>query len=446
MEDKDNTLKTERLNKLIEMLQCKTIFSENGENSEEYERFYQILKRNFPLLYKKGECLNLDGCLVFKIASNSTKNILLMSHHDVVAASASWEYPPFEAQIHNDKIYARGVIDTKTPLFSELQACEELLREDFSLPVNVYIASSNNEEVSGAGIFNALDYFKKNSIKFDFILDEGGAIVQNMMPGVKEKCAMIAVHEKGRHAYSCVAKKDQSKDGGHAGLTCKTDNPIVRMSEFVARIEQTKWTTKLYPEVKATFRACIPYMPTTLKMVFKNMNLLEKPLLKIMPKLSSQIKGMLGTTISFTQINSKGNNINIQTKEVEAIAFFRCVRDDDLKVDVEKFKSIAQEYGIQVKQISADYCPPTDFNGEAFAYVKKIIHKVFPQVVAAPFLLTAGTDARRLYEVSDNILRFAPINMTSEQFATVHSDNENLDVSAVDGCVDFYKVLIQNYS
>lgn len=428
--------------KLTKMLRCRTIYSE-GESAE-FDEFYDTLKDNFPNLYSKGECLNLDGCLVYKVAGSGDKNILLMSHHDVVAAGDNWQYPPFEAELHGGKIYARGAIDTKTPLFAELQALEQLLEEGVEFAPNVYVASSNNEEVSGEGIFHALEYFKQNGIHFEFILDEGGAIVEKMLPGVQQQCAMIAVHEKGRHAYTCTAKKDTAKDGGHAGLTCKTDNPIVRMSKFIDEIERTKWTTKLYPEVKQTFLSAAPYMPFGLRMIFKNINLLQKPLIKIMPKISPQVGAMLGTTVSFTQINSSSTNSNIQSKEVTATAFFRCVREEDLQRDVQKFTAIADKYGITVQQTLADFCPPTDFDGEAYKYVKSTVSKVFPDVVVAPFLLTAGTDARRLYEVSDNILRFAPIALSSEQFATVHSDNENIDAESVTKAVDFYVELITN--
>lgn len=432
----------EYIDTLSKMLRCKTVWTENGENIGEYERFYSVLKESFPLLHSKTEHFVFDSCLIYKINGNSNENILLMSHHDVVDGSPNWDTPPFGAVVKDGLLFSRGSIDTKTPLFAEMQAAEELLQEGFSFPVNVYIASSGNEEVSGNGILNALDFFKQNDVKFRFILDEGGAIVENMVPGVKRQTAMVAVHEKGRHGYSCVVEKDAKKDGGHSGLTCKTDNPIVRMSAFITEVEKTQWTRKFYPEVKATFTACAPYMPTALKFVFKNLNLFQKPLLKIIPKISSAAAGMLGTTLSFTQIRARGGSENIQAKAVEATAFFRCVREKDLLKDVEKFTEIGKKYGIKVAQISADYCPPTDFNGKEFAFVKSVINSNFPSVVVAPFLLTAGTDARRLYPVSDNILRFAPISLSAKQFATVHSDNENIATVSVGEAVAFYKTLI----
>ncbi len=438
----DNQTLNTYVQKLQKMLQCKTVFTDDGKYQGEFDKFYNVLKEQFPNIYSKATAMNLQGCLVFYVKGESDKNVLLMSHHDVVQVSENWTYPPFEAQVHHEKIYARGAVDTKTPLFAQLQAVEELLTENHNFKYNIYVASSNNEEVSGNGIFNALEYFENNKIQFEFVLDEGGAIVDKMVPGVQEKCAMIAVHEKGRHSFKCIAKKDVTADKGHSGLTCKTDNPVARMSKFVAEISNTKWITKLYPEVKGTFRACAPYMNFGYRLIFANINFFEKLLLKIMPKISAQVKDMLGSSVYFTKFNTLDATENIQAKTVEAIAFFRCVRLEDLEKDLEKFRSIAQKYGIEIEQNSQDFCTPASFDSPQFEYVKSVINNNFPKVVVAPFLLTAGTDARRLSSVSKNILRFAPINLSQAQFATVHSDNENIDVSSVGEAVCFYKKLI----
>lgn len=223
-----------------------------------------------------------------------------------------------------------------------------------------------------------------------------------------------------------------------------SDNPVARMSKFVAEVSQTQWSTKLYPEVKATFSACAPYMSFGFRLIFANIRFFEKLLLKIMPKISAQVKDMLGTSVYFTKFNTLDATENIQAKTVEATAFFRCVRLEDLCEDLKKFTDIAQKYGIEVVPQTEDFCPPVDLASKQLAYIKSVIGEHFPSVVFAPFLLTAGTDARRLYSVSKNIIRFAPINLSQAQFSTVHSDNENINVESVGEAVCFYKKVIMN--
>ena len=123
--------------------------------------------------------------------------------------------------------------------------------------------------------------------------------------------------------------------------------------------------------------------------------------------------------------------------------FLRCVREDDLYEGLEKIKEIGKEFGVEIEEMERDYCQPTDFNADAFKTVESLLHETFPDVAVVPFLLTAGTDARRLTDVADNILRFAPIDLNKAQFATIHNANEHIGIKNIGECVVFYKRLIQ---
>ena len=63
------------------------------------------------------------------------------------------------------------------------------------------------------------------------------------------------------------------------------------------------------------------------------------------------------------------------------------------------------------------------------------MNEIFPDVIVAPFLLTAGTDARRFSDVADSILRFAPIDLDKKQFASIHSANEHIKIKNIGECV-----------
>ncbi len=142
----------------------------------------------FPTVHARAEKkIFSDDCWIYKIAGkDNSRNIMLMSHHDVVAADGAWEHAPFAAEIHDGKIWGRGTVDTKTPLFAEFSALEELLSAGYEPPCNVYIGSSHNEELGGDGIPTALQYFQKQGIAFEVILDEGGAVIEPPLGGMRE--------------------------------------------------------------------------------------------------------------------------------------------------------------------------------------------------------------------------------------------------------------------
>jgi carboxypeptidase PM20D1 len=439
-------IQQEYVSTLKQMVDCKTVFQENGENQAEFERFYQVLRTSFPMLHKAATLLTFgSGCFVYHIpGKDAAKHLMLMSHHDVVDATPGWETDAFCVVEKDGALYGRGTIDTKTPLFAQLQACEELLAEGF-VPdgFDIYLGSSNNEEVSGDGMPLAVEYFKEQGIVFDVVLDEGGAITQGMIPGVQAKSAVVAVHEKGRHLYRCKAKSNAK---GHGGLLPSKDKPMSRMNQFIYEVEHTKiYKPKFAPEVEATFTRHAPYMSQPLGFLFGNMKLFSPILKKVMGKIP-QAREMLATSLSFTTIQAgDASHPQIQAKEVEATLFLRCVREDDLYEGLEKIKRIASKYEVEIEEVMRDFCRPTSFEGPAFAQLERVLHDNFPDVIVAPFLLTAGTDARRFSEIAIHIFRFAPIDLNAAQFASIHGDNEHIQIENIGQCVCFYKDWILRY-
>lgn len=429
---------------LKQMIDCKTVYTADRVNQPEYNKFYQVLERSFPLLHTKAKRLTFGtGCFVYVIeGKNATKNIMLMSHHDVVDGGDGWNTDPFDGVIKDGALWGRGTIDTKTPLFAELQACEELLAEGYDFPgITLYIGSSNNEETCGDGMVLATDYFRKNRIRFAAVLDEGGAITTGMIPGVQQKSAMVAVHEKSRHVYRCTTSL-QTK--GHGGLNPNKDNALIRMSQFIAEVSRTKiYKGHFAPEVKATFTEHAPYMSFPLNVLFGNFGLFGPIIKKIMMGIP-QTSAMLSTEVSFTTLFAgTKEDVQIKAKQVEATMFLRCVREQDLEQGLKKIRKIGAKYGVEIQCVLRDYCQPTDFSGEAYQVLKSVLNQNFPDVIVAPFLLTAGTDARHFTEIADNILRFAPIDLDKAQYASIHGANEHIKISNVAQCVCFYKDFIQ---
>lgn len=431
---------------LSEMINCKTVWTPEDTNRSEYDKFYEVLAKSFPNIMAKAEKLTFGGgCFVYIVkGKNAKKNVMLMSHHDVVDGSAEWATDPFNATEKDGYLYGRGTIDTKTPLFAELMACEELLAEGYDFDgINLYIGSSNNEEVCGDGIVMAVEYFKEHGIHFDTVLDEGGAVTEGQIPGVTCKSAMVAVHEKSRHLYRCTATVSSK---GHGGFGGSTDSAVERLSRFITEVSDKSkkiYKAKFYPEVKATFERHIPYMSAVMKVLFGNLNLFAPLLKKIMMGIPAA-SAMLSTGLSFTALEAKSEfGPQVKAKTAETTMFLRCVREDDLNAGLEKIKAIAEKYGVEIELIERDYCKPSDFNSDAFKTVEKVLNENYPDVAVAPFLLTAGTDARRFTDVADNILRFAPIDLNKAQFATIHAENEHIGIKNIGECVVFYKDFIK---
>lgn len=432
--------------KLSRMIECKTVWTHEGVNRGEFLRFYTLVDELFPNLAEKAKKLVFgDGCFFYRIEGrNAKKNILLMSHHDVVEGSEDWQTDPFRPVVQDGYLYGRGTIDTKTPLFAQLQAAEELLAEGYAFEgINLYIGSSHNEEVCGDGMVLATRYFKEQGIRFDTVLDEGGAITEGQIPGVSCKSAVVAVHEKSRHLFRCSTEIETK---GHGGFGGSKDSAVERLSHFITEVSDKKdkiYKGRFYPEVRATFERHVPYMAFPMNLLFGNFGLFAPIIKKIMMGIPAA-SAMLSTGLSFTTVSAgDSRNPQIRAKTAQTTMFLRCVREEDLYAGLEKIRAIGNRYGVTIEEMERDYCVPTDFEGEAYKTVEALLHENFPDVAVVPFLLTAGTDARRFTDVADNILRFAPIDLNKKQFATIHAADEHIGIENIGQCVVFYKDLIR---
>ena len=95
-----------------------------------------------PLVY--GEWLNAPG----------KPTLLLYGHYDVQPPDPleEWKSPPFEPEIREDNIYARGACDDKGQTYILIHAVRSLMERDGRLPVNVRFLIEGEEESGGEHI------------------------------------------------------------------------------------------------------------------------------------------------------------------------------------------------------------------------------------------------------------------------------------------------------
>lgn len=80
----------------------------------------------------------------------SAKTLLFYNHYDVQPPEPLdlWESPPFEPDLRDGKLFARGVSDDKGHIISRLFAIDALLEEDGELPCNIKFIIEGEEETS----------------------------------------------------------------------------------------------------------------------------------------------------------------------------------------------------------------------------------------------------------------------------------------------------------
>jgi acetylornithine deacetylase/succinyl-diaminopimelate desuccinylase-like protein len=164
-----------------------------------------------------------------KTIDSSLPTILVYGHYDVQPPDPMelWESPPFEPEIRNGKIYARGACDDKGQMFMHVKAFENMMKED-TLPCNVKFVIEGEEEVGS----NNLDIFvaeNKEKLAADVVLISDTGIISL-------DCPSITVGLRGM-AYMEVELTGPNRDlhSGHYGGAVA--NPINVLCDLITALK-----------------------------------------------------------------------------------------------------------------------------------------------------------------------------------------------------------------
>lgn len=425
--------------KLASLIKYETIYKEDTYK-QKFAGFQKLLKDTFPNVFSKCEVEDFDGSLLIRWKGESDKDpIIFMNHQDVVPAEGNWSYPPFEAQIVDGKMWGRGTLDTKSGLFSMLQAAEELLQDGFVPKQDVYFESACNEEIDGRGCRTISEELKARGIKFKYSLDEGGMIINEPVDGAKATYAMIGCAERGRAELKFIAKSN----GGHASTPGK-DTPLVRLGKMMAYMDEHNiFEVEVAETIVEMLKRLSCSMTGPKAFIFKNAKTFKPILKKIMPGIETT-KGMVQTTLAFTMAEgSEASNVLPQSAYV--IGDMRTSLHEGYKHSLEVVREVAKKFDIEVEvKEPAVESNIADFNSEGFKTAEKAIKVVYEgKVKTAPYYMNQCSDSRFISMVCDNCLRFTPFIITHEQMHSIHGLDENLDIDCLDKAVDFYKFLMK---
>lgn len=430
--------------KLGAMIRIPTVSKHEYEDLSDFYRFHGELERLFPQIHSQLEKTVLQGTLLYRWKGKDPKKqpILFMGHQDVVPASDDgWSVPAYSGVVKDGYLYGRGALDCKGTMYMQLQAVEELLTVGFVPPCDVYLEYSINEETGGDGAAAAMRYLKDQGLRFALVMDEGGAVIEEAIPGMDRPYAVLGITEKG---YMDVKITARGK-GGHSS-TPPRRTPAARLYAFAAEIERKRpFKKKISPHVKQMFRQMAPSLPFGMRLLLGNVWLFG-PLLKVaMPLVSPFGEALMATTCCFTQM--KGSDAaNVIPKEPYLIANLRCSSHQNCAESLAVLQKYGKKYGLEFEVLlQRDASPVSNIHSDAYKMVEAVIREHFPDAGTAPYLIMGGTDCRHFHALTDTALRFAPLRMDDAQNASCHAVDENATVAALAEGVRFYKRFLLTY-
>ena len=427
---------------LSRMVQAETVSAAGVREPEKFRRFHALLRELFPHIFAAAEVEDFDGSLLLRWPGRGEgQPLLLMSHHDVVAASGDWKYPPFSGEIAEGRVWGRGTLDTKNNLWAMLQAMDELAAEGVVPARDIYLESACTEETDGSGADKISAELERRGIRFFLSLDEGGMMTCGGPTGESDRVfAMAGVAEKATYDLKFTARGH----GGHASTPGK-DTPLVRLGRFMAAVEDADlFSEELSPATEEMLRRMAPEQEDeTRRFLFEHARALLPLLRQAVPGVLGVEGAMLKTTIAFTMCQGSGGS-NVLPQEAYAIGNMRVSHHQGAQESIRRISELAARFDIETEVVRPGFeSNVTDIHGEAFQAFERAVAHIFPGVTVLPYLMTAGSDSRYFSRVCDSCIRFAPFLIDGHQTTSIHGVNENISLSTLCSAVDFYRYIIQ---
>ena len=426
------------VNALGELVKCRTVsYNDHSlEDDAEFEKLIGKLPELYPNVVKTCHMQRFDdrGLLFHWKGKGDGKPSVLMAHYDVVPVEEeNWTHPAFDAEIVDGVMWGRGTLDTKVTFNGILSAAENVIKQGFTPENDIYFAFSGGEEVNGNGAKNIVKYFKDNGIELEMVVDEGGAVVEDVFPGVKQPCGLIGIAEKGmlNLEYSIASS------GGHASAPAP-HTPVGQLAIACTKVEAHPFKAHFTKPVLEMFDTLGRHSSFLYRMIFANLWCFGGVLDNMCKKSGGELNALMRTTVAFTQM-SGSKAPNVIPPSVSMVSNLRLNPEDSVDGAVEYIRSVINDPTI--KLTVGDHMEPSPISRTDCAGWERVSNAVagtWKGCLVAPYLMVQCSDSRHYGEISDRVYRFSAMDLTAEERHTIHGNDEHIRLETIEHSVEFF--------
>jgi len=408
-------------------------------DADAFRGFRKFLETAYPLVNAQASLTVINGySLVYELpgADSALRPALFMSHYDVVPVEENtrgeWTYPPFDGVVEDGVVWGRGSLDDKIGVIALMESLERLLADGARPQRSIYLAFGHDEEVGGMeGAARVAEYFERQGVRFDFVLDEGGAVTSGMMDGIDQPLAVVGNSEKGY--VNLVLTVDAP--GGHSSQP-PPQTALGILARAIVNVEDHPFPARIDP-LLPTFDAIGFALPFTQRLAMSNLWLLSPLVEHALLQDKDSAAGIRTTTAATMATGSPKSNI-LPTRATAVINFrilpgesVESVRQRVVEIIDDDRVQVSSEYGWDPSVVSS-----TESRG--YKIITRTIRAMDPDALIAPYMVRGGTDARYFQALSTNVYRFLAVRMDPDSMKYVHGIDEHVAVEDYLQAVRYY--------
>ncbi|MEO6943095.1 MAG: M20/M25/M40 family metallo-hydrolase [Lacisediminihabitans sp.] len=409
-----------------------------------FDKLVALLPTLYPAIHATlGREIVNDHSMLYRWKGRSDgAATVLMAHYDVVAASAEgWTHPPFAAELVGEGdeqlIWGRGTLDDKGSLVAALEGVEAQIVAGHTPEHDLYLSFGHDEETVGSGAKAIVELLNSRGIRPGLVIDEGGAVVEGIFPGVTGPIAVVGTSEKG--ILSLVLTVDQH--GGHASTPPKI-TATVRLARAILRLNRRPFRSGFTPPTIEMIRTLGAHARGPLRFVFTSLWLTKPLLLALFGRLSDETAAMIRTTQAVTML-SGSQAANALAERAVATVNIRVAIDSSVTEAIEHVRRAINDPLVTLSALHpSEPSPVSPTHGRAWELVKATIEETFPGTIVTPYVMMAASDSRHFTRISNHVYRFSPFEMSTDERGTLHAIDERMHVATFLRGVEFYTRLV----
>ncbi|MFD5224520.1 M20/M25/M40 family metallo-hydrolase [Microbacterium sp. NPDC058342] len=431
----------ERLSRMIQLPTVSAELEQRGHAP--FEAFERLIAELYPLVHEHltfEKHTELGLLFHWKGRDAASDPVVLMAHYDVVPVDESdaWTHPPFDGVIADGRVYGRGALDDKGPLIVVIEAVENLLAAGFTPARDVYLSIGGNEETFGDAALAISNAFRERGITPWMVVDEGGAVVDSPLPFVPGGAAMIGVGEKGIVTLRLSARGD----GGHAS-TPPTLTAVRRVARAVSRLGPSTFRARSPKAVQRMLAQFATRTPGAAGFGLRMLSRMPALTALLFARLGGEPAALVRTTVAAT-MQSGGTAANVIPSQASATINLRLALGETIDGTVLRVRDRLADPSVAIEVLDgSDPSPESAADGEPWALLAAALGVSHPGIPATPYVMMAATDSRHFHRFSPAVYRFAPLEMSAAQRASIHGVDEYVDVDALERGERFHRALIE---
>ncbi|TDQ03197.1 MULTISPECIES: M20/M25/M40 family metallo-hydrolase [unclassified Leifsonia] len=395
-----------------------------------FDEFVATLPQLYPALHSALEQERHGHSLLYRWRGRSDEApTVLMAHYDVVPATAEgWTHPPFAAELtgsgEQQLLWGRGAIDDKGALVAILEAVEALVQEGFQPANDVYLSFGHDEETVGSGARAIASVLAGRGIHPALVLDEGGAVVERIFPGVSKPIAVIGVSEKGITSVRLTVEQN----GGHASTPPKT-TATVRLARAITRLNDRPFPARLTETNLRMVETLGAHATGPLRAVFTRARRLQPALRVVFGRHSDETRAIVRTTTAVTQLRGS-LAANALPETAEAVVNTRIAVGSSVAETLDHIRRAIRDDAVRVEAVDAsEPSPVSPADGPEWDRLATAIGAVHPHAVVTPYIMLGASDSRHFTRICDAVYRFTPFELSAEERGALHARDERIHVA-----------------